>query len=196
MTYWTRALTTLVMALLALPATAMARSVTVLVPPGDSAASQYVETIPTDRGGGVASPGATGSGGTEGVLTAAQSNNLNRLGPDGRLLVAVVQATSPPPAVATAGTGAGRPNLGGQPRAGTAAGGSSGPGTATPASGALRGSPGALSGVGAPSAAGLMVDAATGAGSGGLGIFLPLLLLASALGVIVHATRRWRARAS
>jgi len=129
------------------------------------------------------------------VLTAAQSNNLNRLGADGRLLVAVVQATSPPPAVATAGTGAGRPNLGGAPRAGTAAGGSSGPGTATPATGALRGSPG-LSGVGAPSAAGLMVDAATGAGSGGLGSFLPLLLLASALGVIVHATRRWRARAS
>jgi hypothetical protein len=41
-----------------------------------------------------------------------------------------------------------------------------------------------------------MLSAATGAGSGGLGIFLPLLLAASALGLILHAVRRWRARAS
>jgi hypothetical protein len=41
-----------------------------------------------------------------------------------------------------------------------------------------------------------MLSAATGSGSGGLGIFLPLLLLASVLAVILHVIRRWRARAS
>jgi hypothetical protein len=41
-----------------------------------------------------------------------------------------------------------------------------------------------------------VLSAAIGAGSGGLGIFLPLLLLASALGLTLHAIQRWRGRAS
>jgi hypothetical protein len=49
-----------------------------------------------------------------------------------------------------------------------------------------------LSAAGAPSTANILLTAATGGGGGGLGIFLPVLLLASALGVILHAVARWR----
>lgn len=187
-------LTTLTVVMLVQPASALARG-PVLIPPGDSASSQYVESVPTDRGGAV-----PGSGAQPNALTPGQSHRLAALGPDGRRLVAVVQATSPPPAGgasvtsvnsshgsgnATRGAGTGRPGASGS-------GGPSGSG----ASGGSSRSAGSLSAAGAPSTAGLVVSAATGAGGGGLGIFLPLLLLASALAIILHAIRRWRARAS
>jgi hypothetical protein len=174
-------LTTLLVVLLVQPASALARGNKVLVPPGDSAASQYVETVPTDRGGAL-----PGSGQQPNALTPGQRSRLDALGPDGRQLVAVVQATSPPPAAGAPapGHGAGRTNAGdGTAVAATGAPGSTG----------STGSAGALSSRGVPSTVGLVLTAATGAGSGGLGIFLPLLLGATALGVLLLAVRRWRA---
>jgi hypothetical protein len=166
---------------------ALARGTTVLVPPGDSATSQYVETVPTDRGGAL-----PGSGTQSNALTPAQSHRLAALGPDGRTLIAVVTATSPPPIPGASLSEAARFEANTHSRAGTpdsrpaGSAGTAGPG----------GSAAALSAVGAPSTASLMLSAATGSGSGGLGIFLPLLLLASVLAVILHVIRRWRARAS
>jgi hypothetical protein len=186
-------LTTLLVALLVQPAAALARGRTVLVPPGDSAASQYVETIPTDRGGAVPSSGTQpASGAQPGALTPGQRRRLAALGPDGQTLVAVVQATSPPPAAAATVSHTGLSHSGG--RGGGDVGGIP-TGTGGPGSGGPSGSAVPLSAAGVPSTAGLMLSAATGAGSGGLGIFLPLLLAASALGLILYAIRRWRARA-
>jgi hypothetical protein len=187
MTYVKSILTTLVVALLAQPAAALARGATVLVPPGDSAASQYVETVPTDRGGGI-----PGSATQPNALTPAQRHHLDALGPDGAKLVAVVQATSSPPALQPS-----RPTAGPTGGRGNVRGGSVGPGTAGRSDGDGRGRPaGALSAADAPSTASLVLTAATGGGSGGLGIVLPLLLVVSALGVTVHAVLRRRARES
>jgi hypothetical protein len=181
-------LTTLLVVLLVQPASAPART-TVLVPPGDSAASQYVETVPTDRGG--AQPG---TGTQPNVLTPSQSHRLAALGPDGRTLAAVVEATSPPP-VAGASSGAPAPaEIRGSAHPGA---GIEVPGTVGSGGGASgpHGSAGTLSAAGAPATESLLLSAATGGGTGGLGIFLPLLM-ASALGVILHAVLRWRAGAS
>jgi hypothetical protein len=179
-------LTTVLVVFLIQPASALAHTI-VLVPPGDSATSQYVETVPTDRGGAL-----PGSGTQPNALTPSQGRRLAAMGPDGRTLVAVVQATSPAP-VATASSAAHvQPNA--HSRAGTqdaSAGGSVG--SAGPSGPSRSVVP--LSAAGAPSTSGLVLTAATG-GGGGLGIFLPLLLLASALGVILHAVVRWRTRPS
>jgi hypothetical protein len=174
--------------LLLQPATALARGRAVLIPPGDSAASQYVETIPTDRGGAVPASGAQ-----PGALRPGQQRRLAALGPDGRALVAVVQATSPPSdaAATVSHTGLSHSRGGGGGEIGGIATGLGGPGSGGPGGSAVP-----LSAAGVPSTASLILSAATGAGSGGLGIFLPLLLLASALGLALHTVRRWRARAS
>jgi hypothetical protein len=176
-------LTTLLVVMLVAPATALAHGGTVLVPPGDSASSQYVETVPTDKGGAV-----PGSGSQPDALSTGQRRRLVALGPDGKTLAAVVQTTSPPPA--GAGPIAGTHSRGSHHVGGTAPGASD-TGAAGPSESAAP-----LSAAGAPSTASLMLTAATGGGSGGSGILLPLLLLAAALGVILHAVLRWRARAS
>jgi hypothetical protein len=177
-------LTTLLVGLLVAPASAVAHTA-VLVPPGDSATSQYVETVPTDRGGAL-----PGSGTQPNALTPSQGRRLAGLGPDGRTLVAVVQATSPPPVATPSSDARVKPNA--HPGASTQGSAASGSvGTAGPSGRAVP-----LSAAGAPSTASLMLTAATGGGGGGLGIFLPLLLLASALGVVLHAVVRWRTRSS
>lgn len=168
----------LTIAWLALSPGALARGPIVLAPPGDSAVSQYVEIVPTDSGGGI--PRAPGQQG--GALTPGQRRAYERLGADGRMLVAVVDATSPesvsgkPPGEA----GAGRTAYGSDNGSGAGSGLSSGP----------------FSGAHVPSVGHLILDAAAGGGNGGLGVLLPALVIASALFVIVVAIWRRQARPS
>jgi hypothetical protein len=194
----------------ALPATAAARLT--VAPPGDSAISQYAEVVPTGAGASPPRAGGQGggAGGHGGVLTASQSRRLNALGPDGRTLAAVVDATAPQSlgvpvlgapvpsrsatrlanphgrAAGAASAGAGRYGTGGR-AAGTASAGAGRYGTAT-GSGAAANLPFAPP----SSPASRLVDAATGGGGGGLGVLLPALMLASAVGVTLLAVRRRR----
>jgi hypothetical protein len=175
----TRVLTTLLLLVLVLPVGADARRRT-LAPPGNSAVSEYLETIPTDAGqapptrpkpppppahnpsSGHSSTPSQGEQG--GALTTGQSRSLDRLGSDGRTLAALVNATSPPVARGTAET-----------------------------SGAAGGSPRGLTDGGASSPFSSVLAAATGRdGGGGLGPVLPMLMLAGVVGVFVRILRRRR----
>jgi hypothetical protein len=82
--------------LLVAPAAAMAQAPSTNAPPGNSAIDEYLETVPAATGD--QRPRAPGSGSTDGALTPARRARLERLGPDGRALVGVVDATSPAPA--------------------------------------------------------------------------------------------------
>jgi hypothetical protein len=189
----TRILIALATLALVLPAFAAARRTVTIAPPGDSAVSQYVEVVPGDTG---ASPPRAG-GGQGGAITPGQRAQLDLLGANGRTLAAVVDATAPQPIPASDGP------------AGAAA--SARPGPAATSGGAGRPSaglgarvlPGALTATDAArvlSAAGpssmpsLILNAAAGSGTSGLGIFLPAIMLACALGVIAHAVRQRRSR--
>jgi len=187
MRFGTRVLLLSVLAL-ALPATAVARGRATVAPPGDSGITQYLEVVPTAQGGSPprAAGGAGGgtTGGQGGALTASQQRQLNALGPDGRTLAAVVDATAPQSL--------------GVPVPGRAANGSAssvggrGAGVGARASGADSVPAASLPSASGSSPASLMLDAAAGRGGGGLGWLLPALMLASLVGVTLVAVRRRR----
>lgn len=88
----------LVLALLA-PARAAAQGDATLAPPGNSAVTEYLETVPNAMGASPPRPGAPASG----VLSASRRAALARLGADGRALAAVVDATAAPAVPGAAG---------------------------------------------------------------------------------------------
>jgi hypothetical protein len=156
-------------AMVALPSAAPAQSV---VPPGNSAVNQYTETFPTSRG-----PTATKKRGKQRHRSPAEalgSRKARRLaseGPQGRELAAVVAATAP--AVAKSGG----PPPGGDSASRPSAGGN-----------------GDTTAVGDASALDEVVAQATGSSdsSGGMGMALPLLILAAFVGFAVYLWRRRR----
>ena len=179
---FTRILLTLTALGLALPAGAAARGPIVLAPPGNSAVSQYAEVVPTAGGGG--KPRAPGE--QVGGLSAGQRRSYEGLGVDGRTLVAITDATAPQSAVSgndAASHHSRRAIVG------------SGPAAATELSALAADSRRALSRSSAESLGNVILDAATGGSSGGMGIFLPALLVAAGLGAIGLAALR-RARNS
>jgi len=174
---------------LALPATAVARGRATVAPPGDSGITQYLEVVPTAQGGSPPRAGGGAGGGTTGgqggALTASQQRQLNALGPDGRTLAAVVDATAPQSL--------------GVPVPGRAANGSAssvrgagGAGVGAQASGADSVPAASLPHASGSSPASLMLDAAAGRGGGGLGWLLPAFMLASSVGVTLVVVRRRR----
>lgn len=81
---------TLPAALLLLAASAHAK---VLVPPGNSGASQYVEVVPSAEGG--VTPGAQSHNHGH-VLTPSTERSLKSLGPEGKAVASFAQATGTP----------------------------------------------------------------------------------------------------
>jgi hypothetical protein len=79
--------------LMATPTGAIAQQPTTNAPPGNSAIDEYLETVPAATGN--QRPRAPGDGPAPGALTPAQRARLERLGPEGKALVGVVDATSP-----------------------------------------------------------------------------------------------------
>src|SRR5262249_5100272 len=84
----TRLLTVLIATALLLPALAAAQPPGTNAPPGNSAIDEYLETIPS--AGGNSSPGPPGQ---PGARPSPRARALERLGPDGRTLAALVDAT-------------------------------------------------------------------------------------------------------
>lgn len=153
-------------AVLALPPAASAERI---VPPGNSAVNQYTETFPTAKG-----PAATKKRGKHRdrspaqALGARKARRLAAQGPEGRQLAAVVAATAPTVAKSEAGSG------------GADTGSSSGS--------ISRGES-----LGDSSSFGEVITQATGSSdSGGMGIALPLLILAAFVGFAVYLWRRRR----
>lgn len=145
----TRALPALVaLLLLALPATAPAQT---NAPPGNSAIDQYLETVPGATGNQVPRKPGTGKR----ILTPEQRAELERLGPDGKILADAIEATAPPAPES-------RQRID-------------------------------VDGVEGRSPVEAILDAVAGGDGGeGMGIFLPLILLGSLIGVIVLVLLRRR----
>ncbi len=177
---------------LALPAAAAGKDRTkTIAPPGNSGVSQYVETIPTAKGGqttssvhnqgggsthsrggggGASGGGGTGSGGGSAISTSTQ-RTLDSQGADGRAAAAVLSATAPSRPVSTAVSQGGTADAG---RAGA-------------------GNPGAGQSVAGSSPASAVFKTLTGsAASGGLGPLLPVILIASLVALSAVAILRRR----
>jgi len=169
-----------------------------LVPPGNSAANQYTETFPTTGGnaeakGKKATPGA--------VLGARNAEKLDSQGKQGREAAAVVAETAPPP-VASEGGGSGESGGGdGSAAGGGAGGGGANDPAAASGEGASQAGPGAQPGAGKAGAGdtdgssgiGEVLGQATGSSSsGGTGLLLPLIVLASAIWALAFFLRRRR----
>lgn len=173
---------------------AVSRPVTRLIPPGDSADSQYVEDVPTDQGAAPTPTAATAGGGGQ-ALSGRQGRLLGRLGPDGRLLAAVVDATAPASAASTSGTGPGagahaRPSGGGgaDRKGGEASRAAS---VAADGGAADTTSAGVLSRATVRSPASLLISAVAG---GGLGLLVPGLLVVSAIALVLRTALGRRER--
>lgn len=161
-----------------------------LAPPGNSGVNQYLESIPTARGGRPSNtippagapttppggPGAsTGGGGNVSVST---QHALVRQGVDGRAVIAVTRATGP-------ATGRG------DRRSHTRAKKPADAGSSRASSTGARPSTHPLSSADVSSPGSSVVNALTGsAGSGGLGTLLPIIAIAIAIGAGGFALRR------
>ncbi len=151
--------------LLAVPAAAQPHRH--LAPPGNSAISQYLETIPTASGGqpssSVSASGGHGSGGGAGgsVLPASTSHALAAQGPIGAADASMIQATAPSGGATGQSSGSG--------------GSRSRPSTDQTSSSQTPAAPAASPP--APGAVNSVLKSLTGSsGSGGLGVLLPILL--------------------
>jgi hypothetical protein len=175
-------------AILALPAVATAESV---VPPGNSAATQYTETFPTTggnakvnssigAGGGGGSSHSSGGGGHSPAkaLGSETAHQLEAHGQEGHTVAAL--------ATESAATRAGEATVPGDNGASGQGGHGAGSGGAEAANG------GSLSSEAGSGSSGFsqVLSHATGSGSGDMGIFLPLLLLAAPLCALAYAWRR------
>jgi hypothetical protein len=137
-----------------------------LAPPGNSAVAQYLEVVPTAAGS--KPPGASG---ITHPLTGGTVARLDRLGPDGRLLVTVVDQTAQPGST---------PSPGPAPRSG------------------VRPAPGgsvSLSRTSASSPVASALAAAAGQDAGGgTGIWLPIVMLGAVAVVVASVIRRRSSR--
>jgi hypothetical protein len=178
-----------VLAILALPSVAVGETV---VPPGNSAATQYTETFPT-AGGNTKVNGSLGGGGSSHsggrspakVLGSNTAEELESHGAEGRT-VAALAAESAAGGEEEGGSGAGKKNGAG---GGGSSGGSGGGGSAPKAAG---GGSGSLASEAPAGSSGFseVLSHATGSSSGEMGIFLPLVLLAAPLCALAYAWRR------
>ncbi len=180
----------------ALPSLAMGS----VVPPGNSAATQYTETFPTTGGnaevnssidGGGRSPSSKGGGRSPAkVLGSDTAHKLESQGQEGETVATL--ATESAPVTADEGD---RPSSAGKrgESKGKGANRDNGSDNGTGSGGSANGSGGGGTAVGAPEGSSGLSEVfghATGSSSGEMGIFLPLVLLAAPLCALLYAWRR------
>lgn len=189
--------TAALLASLVLSSAAMAETV---VPPGNSAATQYTEAFPTAGGNTISNSGINGGRGSSSpskVLGHDNAKNLESKGQVGREVANLAAETAPQQNGATAGAGAG--GAGGSGAAG--AGGNGGKGGAGGTGGGSGQGGGGLPSQhqidstkagGGSSGLGEVAGQATGSSSGDLGLLLPLILLGTVAWAATYAWRRRR----
>lgn len=193
-------------ALLALPAVVHAEY---LVPPSNSAATQYTEAVPTAGGPKATNPSHKGKGGAspKQVLGSRNAQRLDAQGPEGRA-VAEVAAETAPATVAPAGGGAAQPthahsgggSAGGANRAASSTGAGNGGHSGNGGNAAANSTPGTQSATptaqrvpNGSSPLGEVLGQATGSSdSGQLGLFLPLIVLAAIAWSVAYVLRQRR----
>lgn len=203
---------TVFVAMTAIPSQAVAENI---VPPGNSAATQYTETFPTAGGNAAIKNSSIGGGekrSPDKVLGHSTTKQLEEHGNEGRAVVELASEGAPAPTPASSGgQGGGSGGTGSSAGSGAQHGGG-GSGQSADNGGNSRGGAqgGAVKGSGqqsataipAASAAGAKVSGdsgasailaqATGSSSGTMGIFLPLLLVLAAAWAVVYSWRRQR----
>jgi hypothetical protein len=147
-------------------------------PPGNSAIDEYLETVPGETG----DHHHDHSDGKQGHLTQDQRRRLERLGADGRELANLVAATPVTGGSAATGHGAATGHAAAV-RGEQASGSTASRHARTASTGGSR----------SPVHAALVAAVVTG-GGGGLGLLLPIVLGASALGIIGSGVLRRRPR--
>lgn len=159
-------------AILAFPSAAMAAP---LVPPGNSAVTQYTQTFPTAGGQQQAGKGThRGSRSPAKVLGARNARKLDARGPQGHAAAEVAAATAP--SVAGGSEPGAAHGAGGPAQAPAGSGGGSRAGS---------GLPGGSSGLGE------VIAQATGSSSSGeLGLMLPLLIATALAWSLAYLLRR------
>jgi len=194
----------LLTAAIAISASPLAAHAEYLVPPGNSAATQYTEAVPTAGG-----PKATNShkhGGGKSpkqVLGHRNAAKLDAQGPEGRRVAAVVAATAPD-TVTAATAGGSSPHEQSHPGSGQGPGGNRSGGGGGPEGGATAGGDSARPvGQAAVLTAKQIPDGSSGLGevlgqatgssdSGQLGLLLPLIVLATIAWSVAYVLRRRR----
>lgn len=157
-----------------------------VVPPENSAATQYTQTFPTAGGNKEAGGGGNRGRSPGDVIGKRNARRLESQGKTGREVAAVVAATAP--VVSDAGGQA-------PPPARNGSGNGSG-GAGNPPDGDRRGAPPSSTGTAADlsqgsSGLGEVLGEATGSSSsGGLGTLLPLAILATIAWALAYAWRR------
>lgn len=185
-------------ALAALPSSAAAEA---YVPPGNSAATQYTEAVPTAGGPKTTNKSKHGQSRSPGkVLGAHKTAKLDAQGPEGRA-AAKLAASTAPTAVSSGDEGASavHPHAPQAAPNGPGSGGGKSEGGEMPAN--LSGGPAHHDGTltfykapGGSSAIGEVAGQATGAASGQLGVWLPLLIAAVVVWSGAYVLRRQRKR--
>ncbi len=196
------ALLAAMIAIFAIPSAAQAEY---LVPPGNSAATQYTEAVPTAGGPKASNPSKHGqSKSPKQVLGKGNAKKLDAQGPEGHAAAEVAAATAP---VAVSGGGAGTPPASGHASPRNAANGS-GPGGGgsndggSPSHQASGEAPGSIATHDATLASeqipsgssglGEVLGQATGSSSGQLGLLLPLIVLGTIAWSVAYVVRRRR----
>lgn len=187
-------------AIFAVPSAAQAEY---LIPPGNSAATQYTEAVPTAGGPKATNPSK--HGGTKSpkqVLGSSNAKKLDAQGPEGRAAAEVAAATAP---VMAPGGGESNPPAPGHTSAGKAANGSGSGGSGSSGDSSPNHSgdtPGSAAGQEATRASeqipsgssglGEVLGQATGSSSGQLGLLLPLIVLGTIAWSVAYVARRRR----
>lgn len=179
------ALAVAAIAALALPAAASAEY---LVPPDNSAVNQYTESLPTPRGSRDSEQSAgRKSPSPSKALGERNARRLEQQGEDGRAVAAFAAATDP--SAETAGESEGDDENAGTAATGRGDGGSGSAAGADAGQGAAQ-----RTEVDEPSGSSALAEVvgeATGTSSAGqLGLWLPLILLATAAWAIAYALRQ------
>ena len=166
-----------VAALLILPSTAPAATV---VPPGNSAATQYTETLPTS-GGNAEVNGTPGKGRTPAkTLGSKTTKKLEEHGAEGEAVAAFAAETTPSAQSASPVAIGGAGDEGAKHGSAVPTRAASDPPARLPGAARRRPSPRGNSAVSVPSGSsgiGEVISYATGATSGEMGILLPLILV-------------------
>jgi len=163
-----------------LPAFAAAETV---VPPGNSAATQYTEGFPTSGGNAKANSGINGDASPAKVIGSGNTKKLESKGQVGQEVADLAAETAPAAVTSEPSSKPGDGHHGSSAAGGAGENGGSGgngSGNAGKAGSGGAGAEGAGAGQGS-SGFGEVVSQATGSSSGQLGLFLPLIILGTVL---------------